>query len=515
VIRYGYPIAGGNERMVRTTMSSTLMFLFMKKKLKLFWREILVLFVAILGTVLASWDIMSWKFSCVGDEWAYFSMAQYIALKKLLVNPLAFNGVYGTERVLVSYVQAMFLFFFGNNFFVWKLSGTIFLVPCVIYFYKFMNGLFGKNLAVVGAVLMAFSKYYCNFFKIGYSHPFCMFLFILCSYFAAQLITQRNLKMAILLGIGLGVSFFSYIGPLFPFFFIPYIFILVRRLGKGAIRLIAVVGGIFFLFILVGLLTSPMNQWGGALVKISLHREFTDPKQFWINVYRNFLLYFNNFDYFYNHYVDGAYLDLVTRALAFVGIGLAIFRIRKNEGLLLFLWVFLCVGLGLSNPYWYAPSTRGIFFIPYGIAFACLGFDFLKKRLEFIKAQHVMPLLIIVAILLNIYETRVGCFKRRGYSRTAIILREALDKKRGDEPVIVYHSPNYQYGPENLYRLLSVHNIAPNDVQFVFDLKSACQMKYAKLIVFKDDPVIQAQGNFPFCGGGGKTGAVLINDGYF
>ncbi len=56
-----------------------------------------------------AWDINSWKFAFVGDEWQFYSAARAIADKNLLVNPFDIHGVYGFNSAPGGVYQALFI----------------------------------------------------------------------------------------------------------------------------------------------------------------------------------------------------------------------------------------------------------------------------------------------------------------------------------------------------------------------------------------------------------------------
>ncbi|MBD3309350.1 hypothetical protein GF339_23335 [candidate division KSB3 bacterium] len=445
--------------------------------------------IATCGTACALVGMTSWKFAAVGDELPFFYFAKRIAEQHLLVNPLGMYGVYGEHQVLGSYVQAIFLVLFGSQYAVWKFSGVIVLLPSVIFLYLFVRPLYGRNPALISALLLAFSKYLCNFFKIGYIHSLCLFLLVFCLYLAGELLRVPTRAKAIKLGIGLGISFFVVIGPVFPFLLLPFGVALLHRKGRQAIPLLAIVALVLLAFISIGLLTTPADQRWGGLTKTSVHREFDSKAQVLINIGRNFLLFWQNFDYLYNHFVEGPYLDLISRWAALFGIVLCLLAFRQTQGLLLFLWIMLCLGIGISNPYWYTPSTRGIFFIPYGVIFASLGLEFLRRNLRRFGVRWVLPLVLVAIIGLNIYEAHIGIFRKAGYSRTALILRELVQSTPQEEALLLVHSPGYQFDVRHVLQRLPFFGIPASRFAHTHQLPEACATHREKLIAFTDDPI--------------------------
>lgn len=473
-----------------------------------------VIFIAFLGTMYSLIGITSWRFSVVGDEWACFLYAKKIAEQRLLVNPFGLRGVYGQQQVLESYYQAIFLFLFNGNYAAWKASNIVLLFPSVVFLYKFVRKLYGKNPALIVALLLAFSKYLGNIFKVGNPHCLGFFLLILCLYFSSELLCTPAKKNALKLGISLGLSFFAYVGPIFSFFLLPFSVPFFRRHGKQAfINSITIVILVFLLFAALGFGTTPAAQWSGMVTKTPLKREFTSNIQFLINIGRNFLLFFDNFDYIYNHFVEGPYLDVISRWAAFVGIILSVVSFRRKEGLLLFLWIVLCGGIGVTNPYRYTPSTRGIFFIPYGVTFAGIGLEFLRRKLSKFGLWFAIPIAVAIAIALNIYEAQIGVFKRVGYSHTALIMRE-LTQSQKDTSILVLHSKAFRFDPQHVYHLMSVYNIPASRFKLSTQLDEMCHTRRDTVVVFKDDPIFHHQGFHDLCPGFNKDIRIKMIQGY-
>lgn len=497
-------------------------------------RCMLVTLIAAAGTLYALLGVMSWKFSMVGDEWPFFEYARMIAARNMLVNPFGLNGIYGIHRVLESCSQAIFLWLLGSSFFVWKLASIVMLFPSVIVFYLFVKELYGERIAFLCVPLLAFSKYLCNFFKIGYAHSFCFFLFMLCLYSAARLLNRPDKPHAVALGIGLGLAFFAYIGPVFVFLLLPFFVKLLWQKRAQAIPLLLIVALVMGAIISLGFITTPRTEWLPGFSRTSApgefdsnvqiliniarnfpSRQFDSNGQILINIARNFLLFWKNFDYFYNHFVEGPYLDVITRWTAALGIGVALFSFRTSW-IILGGWGMLCLVLGLINPYWYTPTTRGIFFVPYGVLFAALGLEFLRTTLQKYRASLGLMMIIILISGINIYEAHITVFQRTGYSRTALIFRELEQTAPHNSRLLLVSSPGEHFTPGNLKELMNARHIQKVRFTHTEDIAQVCSSTYDRLLLLKPDvptlfPIIQAT-----CGSTAPPAldAVTIIDGY-
>jgi len=185
---------------------------------------------SIVAVLYFSIGVNSWKFSYVGDEWIFYTFAKN--LLKNPVNPFHLQGAYPETPVLGSYIQAFFLKLLGENNFAWRLSNIICIIPLSIFFYLFLNKLFNKKVAVLGTLTMQSSFYLANFFKIGKPIPLSLVLFVALLYLGLKCAEKKSNLFLLLYGAILGISFYIYIGPIFPVIFIPYlVFILIGKMN--------------------------------------------------------------------------------------------------------------------------------------------------------------------------------------------------------------------------------------------------------------------------------------------
>ena len=188
---------------------------------------IIILITSIISVFYFCINVNSWKFSFVGDEWSFYLKAVEIAKNNILINPFNLNGVWGQNPVTFSLYQAIFIKLFGANNFSWRLSTIILIVPLSIFLYLWIKKIFDWKIALISTLVMQTSFYLANFFKIGYPNPLSLTLFILIIYlFTIISDNLNNLKQIFLLGVILGISFYVYIGPIFPLMITPYLIVL-------------------------------------------------------------------------------------------------------------------------------------------------------------------------------------------------------------------------------------------------------------------------------------------------
>lgn len=377
----------------------------------------------ILTTMMAlfyfSWDINSWKFSYVGDEWEFYSFTKYIVDHHFLVNPFSMQGVYGENPLLGSIYQALFVQLLGDTNFAWRFSNIILIVPCSIFFFLWIKKLFTPQIAFISTVLLQSSFFVSNYFKIGYVNPIAFTLFLVSLYAATLLAESPTKKHMLFLGITLGISFYIYLGPLFPLFVWPLLLPLIKK-RKQFFPNVFYFFSSYILLVLPGIFD--ITHWHAAAKKTIFVKEFTDNSQIITNIFHNFFLYYKNYDYLYNHFIEGPYLDPITRTLALIGTILVIWNVKKNHYLaLLLIYISVVVVIGITSPYAYTPTTRGIFFIPFGCIFAGIALGVLvhKKLYQFL----LVPILFGI-FALNFYHSQIGVFQKTGYSATSLILKE-------------------------------------------------------------------------------------------
>ena len=427
------------------------------------------------------WGVDSWRFSFVGDEWPFYALAESIAARHLLVNPFDMHGVYGFNGMLGSVYQASFLLIFGDTNFAWRLSSVILIVPTSLFFYLWMRNGFGRETALLATLLLQASAFVANYLKIGYVNGQALPLLVLCLYLTSRCARRPNVKNALWLGIALGVSFYIYVGPLYPLFIAPSLLPLVAALRARRLTWRALLGpaevcvACYLALLLPGLIS--LASGTSAASKTSVAREYSNNWQMLVNVGHDFLLFYANYDYFYNHFITGPYLDAISRSFATLGIVVALvavvwrrsrFRLASLELLLTYLLV--AVVIGVTSPYAYAATTRGIVFIPFGAAFggiglAALGSWLRSLRIPYLVIPHplraayvayILALLVCVIWATNIYQSQVGVFQQTGYSATGLLLETIQQAhQRHERRVVLLLSPQFPY-PNYYYDQLPV-----------------------------------------------------------
>ncbi len=391
--------------------------------------------------------INSWRFALTGDDWQFYGFALDIIHKHFWLNPFSFAGVYQQNSVLASMYQAFFLNLLDQSVISWRFSNVILIIPSSLLFYFFVKFSFGRWTAVFSTVLMQFSFFLANYFKIGYINPQAFFLFILSLFLAALVGLHPRKKFAVFWGLSLGISFYVYIGPLFPLLVWPYLLPLFRRLKiKRIVHLFTYCVASYLLVIFPLLFT--IRSALGPLHKTTLASQESLKISVSANILHEFLLFFREYQTYFNHYISGPYVDIVTQVFLAIGLVVCLLYIHKRAcHLLLLSYVLTCIVMGVTNVYPLPPVTRGFMVLPYGFVFAGLGIQSVSKLFhKRVWRMSFLWLLFLIIIGANLYKSQIGVFRERGYTTTALVLQavqEASDNWQSS--VLFVISEKYPY----------------------------------------------------------------------
>lgn len=407
----------------------------------------ILLFTTIISLIYYLWGINSWKFAFAGDDWPFYEFAVSIAQKNFMINPFDLHGVYGENPVLGSVYQAVFLKILGYTNFAWRFSNLVLIVPVTIFFYLFVKEHFSTSVALFATILLQSSFYLANISKIGYVNPQSFALFIVALYLAGKLGKKLSLKYSVLLGITLGVSFYIYIGPLFPLFIWSYLLpVFFKKYPKLALlKHFLLIVFFYLLIILPGLMTLDKNYISEVVPSV---KNQTDKDSWKLSdqITQNFLVFYKDYDTYDNHFISApGSLDMMSGILAAAGAVYFLINWRKKAyGTVFIAYLTLCVVLAATNSTLTPKVTRIVFFLPSGVIFAAVILDMIQKKFKGIYLGYI---LLFVICLLNIYQSQAGVFERTGYTGTALLIKNMQDQKtNGDKTLVqLLISDGYSY----------------------------------------------------------------------
>ena len=450
---------------------------------------LLLIGTTLLAFVFFLWGINSWKFAFAGDEWVFYNYAKYLATSPHIVNPLSFNGVIHTHSPLASLYQALFMVLLGPTNFAWRLSNVILIFPLSFFFYRWLRLSFPKEIAVLSTILLQTSFYLANFFKIGYDNPQSLTLFVICLYLVTLFGKKPTKKIGLWMGITLGVSFYIYLGPLFPLFLWPFLLPLRNHLQQKPIQKI--------LGLLIGtyvLLLIPLLFQISSLHRILI--ALGQPNKFGLNptVWRDFLLFYQNHDAFYDHFVVGPYLDRITELFCFIGSVIVLFNVKQRAYLLLLLsYLSTVIVIGSTSPDWASPITRGIFFLPYGFVFAGIGLSFVYKKMKHeTLALTGCWVIILMIVTLNAYQSQIGVFTDKnsaGYTGMALIIKSLEEAQTAHESILIVISPSLRinYYIWNLPSMVQAYDLGVVRYRIIQPSELSCPTNKTTILFFQRD----------------------------
>jgi hypothetical protein len=362
-------------------------------------------------------------------------------------------------------------------------------------FYSFLKKLLDSKVALFGTILMQWSFYLSNYFKLGVVNPQAVTLFIACLFFSDLASRTNRWIFYLLTGLVLGISFYLYIGPIYVALIWPFF---LRALKTPWTKLVP---RVFLMFVVMLVVVSPglfdTTHWQAAAKKTIFVREFTDQSQVLVNVYHNFFLFYKNYDYMFNHFISGPYLDVVTQVLATLGVVICIVRFKKISYLSILLgYISMAVVLGVTSPYSYAPTSRGVFLLPYGFIFAAIGLEVFLHDREF---KSVIWLIVLTVICLNVYRSQFEYFEKYGLKHSALILKFLIEHPTDKTTLYLSGASNVTYNYSNLFPMTKAFNLNSDVLQVIESPIYPCNIVSDHILVLDQDQQAQMNLRASYC----------------
>ncbi|MCE5299770.1 MAG: glycosyltransferase family 39 protein [Spirochaetia bacterium] len=364
-------------------------------------------FIAALGLYI--FDFSSWKYSFIGDEYAFYDMAINILNGTRQPFIFAGDGVYGDHPLLASIYPAALMKIFGTGLFGWKISSLIIPPLTMAALYMFVKLLFKKRAAAIAAAAFIVSAAMMGFGRIAHDvvHPVLPFvLTLLCLELAMR---KKSSFWSFAAGIVMGLGCYTFftarltvIAAALYWFFHP-----LRReypLRLLVTGLMAYSATLLFVFITPGFMQKMAvhSVFGGSEVGNPAER----PVYMVINYVRGFFafLFKNNM----SHFVAGPTVDWFTATGAMTGLIWAFCSFKRDwrARWLVSSYVILLVFVAGLVQYTYLPATRMNFMAPMIAIFAAVGFTRLAALLprmgkrpftNYVRASYTMAGLIAVS----------------------------------------------------------------------------------------------------------------------
>ncbi len=322
------------------------------------WIDVAVV-VALMGLFIGlnAHDLSSWRYSVVGDEYAFFFGASEI-FDGGLTRPFNQNGVYDRHPVMDIAYQAAVMKVFGGDHIGWVLSSLLAAALAIpgVYLLGYLLG--GRKAAALSATLFASSHYLFAFSHLGYNTLHALPVIVWSLAFFVLGLRRGNPLWLYLAGVVAGFGIYTIFSarilmPVMLAFLLlsPSRLALLRRswpvgLGFALAALPAVIVNRGELFSrMLDTTTAVYNETGDRLAHLLTAVEI------------NTLAF--NFSPRISHFVSGSLFDAVTAVLAVLGIAYALGRFSRPSSKLLLLWLLAAViTSGVLSPYPYVAVTR-------------------------------------------------------------------------------------------------------------------------------------------------------------
>ena len=163
-----------------------------KKIHKVFW-------IFTLALILYTFQMNSWKYSAIGDEYSFFfypnEMIAHQSFSQMADWFFNIRGVYDIVPYFSSFVTYLFMAFLGFDHFSWHLSIMLLMAFMIPMFYDFFKTFIPERVAFLAVVPLAFSHYLVNFSKIGYTNLQALFMMCLILWVGSRAVRRPFLVL--------------------------------------------------------------------------------------------------------------------------------------------------------------------------------------------------------------------------------------------------------------------------------------------------------------------------------
>ena len=407
-----------------------------KKLNKIYW-------IFTLAIVLFTFQLKSWKFSMIGDEYSFFFYpVEVISHQSFLqITDYFFNikGVYDIVPYFSSFLTYLSMVFFGFDDFGWHLSNNLLMALMIPLLYDFLKSFISERTAFLAVIPLAFSHYLINFSKIGYTNLQAVFMMCLVLWVANKALRSRTYSAYAFLGVCVGFCFYAYplglytvpIGGFFILLFDP------PRSRAAWLRYAFAFLGL--LIMMVPIFFQPIfwsNMAGRTVFFINNGSIISASNR--IDLLFRFasnLLYIP-FVYLFipgeGNYIVSSLVDPLLAIFIPLGFLLSVLNLRRNRFLIFLTGAFLfeLLIISVTNPYDAPPLTRMFLFIPFYFVFAILGLDWVAKIISSVTHSprkiywNITAGVLITAGLLNMFQSSILYDRRtERYAIEPVVLR--------------------------------------------------------------------------------------------
>ena len=379
----------------------------------------LIFWVSSASLVALTWNIDSWHYVVIGDEYSFFTEVLNILDNRSaweLINT-TFNGnfVYGTHPYFSSYIQDFFMKLFDNHNFGWRFSNPFLVAFSLPFFYCFFKAFVPRQIAIMTVVFLGFSHYLLSFSKIGYNNLQALFAMgLVLASFTWALKSMKPIAFSVT-GLAMGFCFYIYPAALYviPLPILGFL-IFIPPTNKEALKRWV------WMIVSVAILTYPLvaqpKYWQAKIPGTFLYTDVGDSLGMFVqNVLRNML--YSSLSFLYtvsqSHYVSGGYLDPLSSAFVVIGFGLlikAVFQRNKSAFFLVLSFLAMFVLVGATHGRDFPTTTRMFLLLPWFVLFAAFGLAWSTETAESlfnVNRRMIIGSLVGLIVIANLYHTYV------------------------------------------------------------------------------------------------------------
>jgi len=417
--------------------------------------------MALLGFAFYATHIVSWRYTFIGDEYAYFGFAKSLVHTPFAQLPKLFGmrGVYEQAPILAGYVQAFTMRLYGENQYGWRISESLSVFLAALPIYALVRAFARRRTALVAVLVFLSSQHLLGFSRAGYAH--CQALLTWPTAVALLLLAARrgSLLGLFLAGVSACWAFYT-MAVAIPLIGVPGLFFIFIFLSPGnpAPRLLSMT--LATLAFSAGLLLTAAPgildfDWFKSIVgQTAANSQVETAHPFLEQILPNYLFTQTAVLHFPidSHYVSGAHLDPVGSGLMMLGLltaaGLAFSRragaANRVAIALLLSFPIICFCIGGLVPYSHPSIPRTYILVPFYAVFAALGAARIIAGAEALGmpcrlvAILAVPVLTLIP-LANIYNFLVLMEKSK--SRTGVTMIFEQFEQMPDETPFALVSP--------------------------------------------------------------------------
>lgn len=423
------------------------LFRFRKRLNPVFW-------VVSLTLILGALYINAWWFSVIGDEFAFYDNAIWIAKTWREIPLYLFRGtfVYGQHPFFSTLMQAGFINVLGASNFSWRVSGLYLTALALVLYYDFWRRFLSRKIALWSVFILGMSHYIFTFGKVGYNNLQGLLAVGLVLWATGWAVQSKRRLAFVAVGLAQAFCFYSFTGALIAVP-LPYLFFLFydwpqkpygQTLKRWGVSLLTL-----GLFIFPLLWQQP--YWQSFTILSAYTQEtnrfapFASASLYYQNAILQHLispLYLVE----QTHFVVSSLLDPLSGSLFLLGFFALVWGLRGKSFLrpfaLSFAYIFGVLVLTSSHP---APALTRVFFIlPWLAVVSALGIVWLVAWLKRVglseKVRNGFVALLFVAITgLNLWQAYPISYQNSGQYQTIQVyyLKAAqylFDSKRDTDP---------------------------------------------------------------------------------